>query len=135
MYHFEKNSQAFINILTEPFLVQKPMIHQQKAWDISYLKLERQGRGMVRSVPCLLAAKDIEKKKKLTELSQVAMFFKNLDFYTLKFGPQKDFLCPKKTSFAAPSPFSNTGQNRRVGTKSRTHLVFGLVFFSGLNPI
>ena len=40
MYHFEKNSQAFINILTEPLLVQKQMIHQQKAWDLSYLEPE-----------------------------------------------------------------------------------------------
>ena len=62
MYHFEKNSQVFFNILTEPLLVQKPMIHQQKAWDLSYLKLEGQVRGIVRRVPRLLAAKDIEKK-------------------------------------------------------------------------
>ena len=64
MYHFEKNSQAFFNILTEPLLVQKPTIHQQKAWDLSYLEPEGHVRGMVRRVPCLLAAKDIEKKKK-----------------------------------------------------------------------
>ena len=64
MYHFEKNSQAFFNILTEPLLVQKPTIHQQKAWDLSYLEPEGHGRGMVRKVPCPIAAKDIEKKKK-----------------------------------------------------------------------
>ena len=62
MYHFEKNSQIFFNILTEPLLVQKPTIHQQKAWDLSYLEPEGQGRGMVRRVPRPLAAKDIEKK-------------------------------------------------------------------------
>ena len=72
MYHFEKNSQAFFNILTEPLLVQKPTIHQQKAWDLSYLEPEGHGRGMVRRVPRLLAAKDIEKKVNLTELSQDA---------------------------------------------------------------
>ena len=64
MYHFEKNSQAFFNILTEPLLVQKPTIHQQKAWDLSYLEPEGQRRGMVRRVPHPLAAKDIEKKSK-----------------------------------------------------------------------
>ena len=40
------------------------MIHQQKAWDLSYLEPEGKGRGMVRRVPRLLAAKDIEKKSK-----------------------------------------------------------------------
>ena len=64
MYHFEKKSQAFFNILTEPLLVQKPTIHQQKAWDLSYLELEGHERGMVRRVPRPLAAKDIEKKSK-----------------------------------------------------------------------
>ena len=64
MYHFEKNSQAFFNILTEPLLVQKLMIHQQKACDLSNLEAEEQGRGMVRRVPHPLAAKDIEKKSK-----------------------------------------------------------------------
>ena len=63
MYHFEKKSQVFFNILTEPLLVQKPTIHQQKAWDLSYLEPEGHGRGIVRRVPRLLAAKDIEKKK------------------------------------------------------------------------
>ena len=64
MYHFEKKSQVFFNILTEPLLVQKPTIHQQKAWDLSYLEPEGQGLGMVRRVPGPLAAKDIEKKIK-----------------------------------------------------------------------
>jgi len=36
--HFEKKSQAFFNILKEPLLVQKQTIHQQKAWDLSYLE-------------------------------------------------------------------------------------------------
>ena len=40
------------------------MIHQQKAYDLSYLEPEGQGRGMVRRVPRPLAAKDIEKKSK-----------------------------------------------------------------------
>jgi hypothetical protein len=53
-------------------LVQKQTIHQQKAWDLSYLELERQGRGMVRRMPRPLAIKDIEKKVNLTELSQDA---------------------------------------------------------------
>ena len=69
MYHFEKKSQAFFNILTEPLLVQKQMIHQQKAWDLSYLDPDEKGRGMVRRMPRPLAAKDIEN---LTELSQDA---------------------------------------------------------------
>ena len=75
MYHFEKNSQAFFNILTEPLLVQKQTIHQQKAWDLSYLEPDGKGRGMVRRVLLLLAAKDIEKKVNLTELSQDAKIF------------------------------------------------------------
>ena len=64
MYQFEKISQAFFNILTEPLLVQKQTIHQQKAWDLSYLDPEGQGCGMVRRVPHPPAAKDIEKKSK-----------------------------------------------------------------------
>ena len=84
MYHFEKKSQAFFNILTEPLLVQKQTIHQQKAWDLSYLKPEGNGRGMVRRVPRPLAAKDIEKKVNLKELSQDAkIFFFNLFFIML----------------------------------------------------
>ena len=64
LYHFEKYSQAFFNILTEPLPVQTLTIHQQKAHDLSYLEPEGQGRGMVRRVPCPLTAKDIEKKSK-----------------------------------------------------------------------
>ena len=77
MYNFEKKSQAVFNILTESLLVQKQTIHQQKAWDLSYLEPEGQGRGMVRRVPRPLAAKDIEKKVNLTELSQNAKKTKN----------------------------------------------------------
>jgi hypothetical protein len=61
LYHFEKYSQAFFNILTETLLIQKQTIHQQKAWGLSYLEPEGQGRGMVRRVPRLPATKDIEK--------------------------------------------------------------------------
>ena len=61
--HFEKKSQAFFNILTEPLLVQKQTIHQQKAWDLSYLELKGKGRGMVSRMPRLLAAKRHWKKK------------------------------------------------------------------------
>jgi hypothetical protein len=50
LHHFEKNSQAFFNILTELLLVQKPTIHQQKAWDLGYLEPEGHGRGMVNSI-------------------------------------------------------------------------------------
>ena len=64
MFHFEKKSQAFFNILIEPLLVQKQTIHQHAAWDLSYLEPEGHGRGIVRRVPRLLAAKDIEKKGK-----------------------------------------------------------------------
>ena len=39
------------------FLVQKQILHQQKALDLSYLELEGQGRGMIRGVPHILAAK------------------------------------------------------------------------------
>ena len=60
-YHFKKIFPlAFFNILTEPLLVQKQMIHQQKAWDLSYLE-QGHGCGMVKRVPRPLAAKDIEK--------------------------------------------------------------------------
>ena len=64
---------AFFNILTEPLLVKKQTIHQQKAWDLSYLEFEGKGRGMVRRVPRPLAAKDIEKKVNSAELSQDAI--------------------------------------------------------------
>ena len=57
MYHFEKKYQAFFNILTEPLLVQKQTIHQQKALDLIYLEPEGQGRGMIRKAPRPLAAK------------------------------------------------------------------------------
>ena len=84
MYHFEKNSQAFFNILTEPLLVQKPTIHQQKAWGLNYLEPEGHGRGMVRRVPRLLAAKDIEKKSKFDGArSGRKIFFFNLIFNIL----------------------------------------------------
>ena len=84
MCHFEKKSQVFFNILTEPLLVQKLTIHQQKAHDLSYLEAEEQGCSMVRRVPRPLAAKDIEKKVNLTEESQDAKknFF-DLIFNTL----------------------------------------------------
>ena len=68
----KKKSQVFFNILTEPLLVQKQTIHQQKAWDLSYLEPEGKGRGMVRRVPRPLSGKDIEKKVNLAELSQDA---------------------------------------------------------------
>ena len=75
---------SFFNILTEPLLVQKPTIHQQKAWNLSYLEPEVYGRGIVRRVPRLLVAKDIEKKVNLTELSQDAKkFFFDLFFIML----------------------------------------------------
>ena len=67
MYRLFLYKQRFcqnIEYLTEPLLVQKQTIHQQKAWDLSYLELEGQGRGMVRRVPHPLSAKDIEKKSK-----------------------------------------------------------------------
>ena len=57
------------------------MIHQQKAWDLSYLDPEGEGRGTVRRVPRLLAAKDIEKKVNLMELSQDAK--KKFFFYLI----------------------------------------------------
>ena len=75
MYHFEKKSQAFFNILTEPLLVQKPTIHQQKAWNLSYLEPEVYGRGIVRRVPRLLVAKDIEKKSNFNRAKSGRKFF------------------------------------------------------------
>ena len=85
MYHFEKNSQAFFNILTEPLLVQKPTIHLQKTWDLSYLEPERHGRGMVRRVPRPLDAKDIEKKSKFSgaKSGRTIFFFFDLIFNIL----------------------------------------------------
>ena len=59
-YHFKKIFPlAFFNSLTEPLLVQKQTIHQQKAWDLSYLEPEGHGRGMVRRVPRPFGAKKI----------------------------------------------------------------------------
>ena len=63
-FYYLENSLAFFNILTEVLLVQKQTIHQQKAWDLSYLEPVRQGHGMVRRVPPPLVAKDIGKKSK-----------------------------------------------------------------------
>ena len=80
MFHFEKKSQAFFNILIEPLLVQKQTIHQQTAWDLCYLDPEGQGPGMVRKVPRPLVAKDIEKKLNLTEESQDAKKFFRFNF-------------------------------------------------------
>ena len=77
----KKKSQAFFNILTEPLLVQKQTIHQQKAWDLSYLEPEGHGRGMVRRVPGSLAAKDIEKNSKFNgATSGRKIFFIDLIF-------------------------------------------------------
>ena len=45
-------------------VLQEQTIHQQKAWDLSCLEPEGQGRGMVRRVPRPLAAEDIGKKSK-----------------------------------------------------------------------
>ena len=83
MYHFEKNSQAFFNILTEPLLVQKQTIHQQKAWDLSSLESDGKGRGMVRRVPRPLAAKDIEKKSKFdgAKSGSKNFFFRFIFYY------------------------------------------------------
>ena len=71
----KKKSQAFFNILIEPLLVQKQTIHQQTAWDLCYLEPEGQGRGMVRRVPRLLAAKDIEKNCKFNGAKSGRKFF------------------------------------------------------------
>ena len=43
--HFE-NSTNF-KILKEPLLLQKQVLHQQKALDLSYLEPEGQGRGII----------------------------------------------------------------------------------------
>ena len=83
MFHFEKKSQAFFNILIEPLLVQKQKIHQQTAWDLCYLEPEGQGRGMVRRVPLPLAAKDIEKKSKFdgAKSGRKKNFFRFIFYY------------------------------------------------------
>ena len=77
-----ENSQAFFNILTEPLLALKPTVHQQKAWEFSYLEPEGHGRGMVRRVPRPLAAKDIEKKSKFNGAKSGC---KNIFFFDLIF--------------------------------------------------
>ena len=43
--HFENPTN--FKILKEPLLVQKQIIHQQKALDLSYLEPEGQGRGTI----------------------------------------------------------------------------------------
>jgi hypothetical protein len=62
LYHFEKNSQAFFNILTKLLILQKPTIHQQKALYLSYLEPEGHGHGMVKGVPPPLPQKTLKKK-------------------------------------------------------------------------
>ena len=51
-------SPAFFNILKKLEVVQKQTIHLQKAHDLGYLKLEKQGRGTIRKVPRLLTMKE-----------------------------------------------------------------------------
>ena len=55
----KKNPLVFFNFLKELLLVQKQTIHQQKAWDLSYLEPEGHGRGNIRRVSRPLAAKSI----------------------------------------------------------------------------
>jgi hypothetical protein len=76
-------SLAFFNILTEPLLVQKQTIHQQKAWDLNYLEPEGKGCGMGRRVPRPLAAKDIEKKSKFdgAKSGRKKIFFQFFFYY------------------------------------------------------
>ena len=64
-------------------LVQKQMIHQQKAWDLSYLEPDGKGRGMVMKVPRPLAAKDIEKKSKFdgAKSGRKIFFFQFIFYY------------------------------------------------------
>ena len=83
MCQFEQKSQAFFNILTESLLLQRQTIHQQKAWDLSYLEPDRKGRGMVRRVPRPLAAKDIEKKSKFdgAKSGRKKFFFRFIFYY------------------------------------------------------
>ena len=50
---------TFFNILKEPLVIQNQTIHQQKAWDLSYLEPGGQGRGTIRRVPRPFAAKSI----------------------------------------------------------------------------
>jgi hypothetical protein len=49
--------QLFFNILKEPLLAQKQMIVQKKALILIFWEPARQRCGIIRSVPCLLAAK------------------------------------------------------------------------------
>ena len=44
----KKNPLAFSNFLKEPLLVQKQILHQQKALDLSYLEPKGQGRGLIK---------------------------------------------------------------------------------------
>jgi hypothetical protein len=62
LYHFEKDSQAFFNILTEQLLVQKLTINQQKAHDLSYFGVRRTRAWHGQEGANPLATKDIEKK-------------------------------------------------------------------------
>ena len=50
---------AFFKILKEPLLLQRHTIHQQKAWDLSYLEPRGEGRGAIRRVPRPFGAKRI----------------------------------------------------------------------------
>ena len=52
----KKNPLLFSNFLKEPLLLQKQMIHQQKALD---LRQPKSGHGMIRTVPRPPAAKSI----------------------------------------------------------------------------
>ena len=52
--HFENFPPAFFNILKEPLLVQKQILHRQKAVDLTYLELEGKGLGRIMKVPRLL---------------------------------------------------------------------------------
>ena len=69
--------------MTELLLVQKQTIHQQKAWDLSYLEPDEKGCGMVRRVPRPLAAKDIEQKSKFdgAKSGRKKKFFRFIFYY------------------------------------------------------
>ena len=64
-------------------LVQKQTIYKQKALDLSYLEPEGQGRGMIKRVSRLLAAKDIEKKSKFdgAKSERKKNFFRFIFYY------------------------------------------------------
>ena len=72
----KQKSQVFFNILTEPLLVQKQMIPQQKALILSFLQMEilRAWQYQEGSTPTC-CKKTLKKKVNLTELSQDAIFF------------------------------------------------------------